>query len=276
MNAVGTLASPFRDAVSAIDRGDVAALEQLLALHPSLVRDRADYGEGYFSQPYLLWFVAENPVRNGSLPANIGEVVRTILRAARKEGVEKLTEQADYALGLVCSGRVPRECGVQNELIDLLVAAGATPDNSMTTALAHRELGAVDRLFHHGATLSLLASTCLGREEDVRRLAPLASKVERQAALVGAAFYGEIDSLRVLLSHELDVSAYSPANFHSHATPLHHAVASGSLRAVTLLVEAGAQLDVKDRIYQGTPLGWAEYLHQADIAAWLRSKDAPS
>lgn len=276
MNAVGTLASPFCDAVSAIDRGDVAALEHLLTLHPSLVRDRVDYGEGYFSQPYLLWFVAENPVRNGSLPGNIGEVVRTILRAARSEAVENLREQVDYALGLVCSGRVPRECGVQGELIDLLVAAGANPDNSMTTALAHRERGAVDRLFHHGATLSLLAAACLGREEDVRRLAPLASQVERQAALVGAAFYSQTSALSLLLGQVVDVSAYSPPNFHPHGTALHHAVDSGSLEVVRLLVEAGAPLDVRDRIYHGTPLGWAEYLHQEKIAEYLRSKGAPS
>lgn len=61
----------FREAVSAIDAGDVSALEHLLATHPKLVRDRLDYGEGYFRQPYLLWFVAENPIRNDKLPRNI-------------------------------------------------------------------------------------------------------------------------------------------------------------------------------------------------------------
>jgi len=40
---------------------------------------------------------------------------------------------------------------------------------------------------------------------------------------------------------------------------LHQAVFSGSPEAVKLLVEAGARLDLKDRIYEGTPLDWAEY-----------------
>lgn len=44
----------FREAVSAIDVGDVNALERLLAAHPKLDSDRTDYGEGYFRQPYLL------------------------------------------------------------------------------------------------------------------------------------------------------------------------------------------------------------------------------
>jgi hypothetical protein len=35
----------FRQAVSAIDAGDVIALERLLTAHPRLVRERLDYGE---------------------------------------------------------------------------------------------------------------------------------------------------------------------------------------------------------------------------------------
>src|SRR5438445_2855547 len=96
----------FRGAVSAIDAGDLSALEDLLAKHPKLVRDRIDCGAGYFRQPYLLWFVAENPIRNGKLPRNIAQVTRAILQAAERERVDSLREQLDYALGLVCSGRV--------------------------------------------------------------------------------------------------------------------------------------------------------------------------
>src|SRR6266404_3969151 len=109
-----TLDSRFQDAVDAIDAGDAGRLERLLAGDPGLVRDRADGGEGYFRRPYLLWFVAENPVRNGRLPANIAEVTRVVLAAA--EGVESRQEQIDYALTLVCSGRIARERGVQRDL----------------------------------------------------------------------------------------------------------------------------------------------------------------
>jgi peptide-methionine (S)-S-oxide reductase len=45
----------------------------------------------------------------------------------------------------------------------------------------------------------------------------------------------------------------------AHSTPLHQAVSSGSLAAVQVLVEAGADLTTRDRIYDGTPLGWAEH-----------------
>src|SRR6478672_11679694 len=81
--SVGMLDSLFHEAVLAIDAGDVAALERLLVLHPRLLCERLESPgawlrdqvggalEGFFSRPYLLWFVAEDPVRNGKLPANI-------------------------------------------------------------------------------------------------------------------------------------------------------------------------------------------------------------
>jgi peptide-methionine (S)-S-oxide reductase len=267
---LGTLPSPFREAVSAIDAGDLDALQTLLVEHPTLLRDRIDCGEGYFHRPYLLWFVAENPIRNGRLPRNIAEVTRLLLDKARSQGVDSLPEQLDYALGLVGSGQVPREQGVQGELIDLLVDAGANPDKAMTSALAHRETAAVERLLEHGATLTLLAAACLGRTEDVARLLPASVAEDRQAALAGAALYGEAQSLRSLIECGVDVNAYNPPGFHAHGAALHHAVDSGSLEAVQVLVAAGADLDQKDRLFHATPLGWAEYLGREEIAAFLR------
>jgi peptide-methionine (S)-S-oxide reductase len=38
-------------------------------------------------------------------------------------------------------------------------------------------------------------------------------------------------------------------------------VFSGSLDAVKLLTEAGARLDSHDKVYQGTPLGWAKHMY---------------
>jgi hypothetical protein len=215
--------------------------------------------------------VAENPVRNGRLPRNIAQVARAILRAAERHGGEVPREQIDYALGLVSSGRVPRESGVQRELIDLLVEAGADPDAALVTALAHQEREAVERLLERGARPTLLAAACLGRTEEVRRLAGEASADERQAALAGAAMYGEAPALAILIEQGVDVNAFSPAGFHAHAAALHHAVSSGSLAAVRTLVDAGADLGLRDREYQGTPLDWAEYLQRAEIAVWLRA-----
>lgn len=267
----------FREAVSAIDAGDVSALESLLAAHPELLRARVEsdegyYGEGYFRRPYLLWFVAENPIRNGKLPQNIAQVTRTILQAAERQGVDSLRDQLDYTLALVCSGSISREQGLQRELIDVLMDAGADPGGALVPALAHQELDAVERLLERGAKLTLLAAIGTGRTDDVTRLLPEASADDRQAALAAAALYGQPHTLALLIDSGVDVNAYNPPGLHSNATALHQAVSSGSLAAVRVLVEAGADLGTKDRIFQGTPLGWAEYLQQPEIAAYLREK----
>ena len=39
---------------------------------------------------------------------------------------------------------------------------------------------------------------------------------------------------------------------------------------VRLLVERGARLDIRDTMFEGTPLAWAEYLGQSHIADYLR------
>ena len=262
----------FREAVSAIDTGDVGALERLLAAHPELTGDRIEGGEGYFQRPYLLWFIAENPVRSGRLPGNIAEVTRAILRAARSARAESIQEQIDYALALICSGRVARECGVQRELIDVLGDAGADLNGALVPALAHRERAAAERLLERGAALTLLAAVCTGRADDAARLLPGASAAERQTALAGAALYGQAWALALLIGSGVDLNAFNPPGFHAHGTALHHAVDSGSLDAVKSLVEAGADQGARDRIHNGTPLGWAEYLQRPEIAAYLREK----
>jgi catechol 2,3-dioxygenase-like lactoylglutathione lyase family enzyme len=270
----------FREAVSAIDAGDVSALNRLLAANPRLVRDRIDCyenngekdGEEYFRQPYLLWFIAENPIRNGKLPGNIAQVTQAILRAMDRERVDSLREQIDYALALVCSGKVARECGVQRELIDVLADAGADPNGALVPALAHREIEAVERLLERGAGLTLLAAACTGRADDFTRLAREASAGDRQTALAGAALYGRADALAALIDLGVDLNAYNPLGFHAHGTALHHAVDSGSLEAVKVLVEAGADLGTEDRLFHATPLGWADYLQRTEIAAYLRER----
>jgi peptide-methionine (S)-S-oxide reductase len=75
----------------------------------------------------------------------------------------------------------------------------------------------------------------------------------------------------MLIARGADINAYAPAGFHPHATPLHHAVDSGSLDAVKVLAEAGANRDTRDRVHEATPLEWAEYLEKPQIAAYLRA-----
>jgi peptide-methionine (S)-S-oxide reductase len=279
MNGDESLDALFRQAVAAIDAGDAGTVHRLLAAHPELARERlaAPGGwlrdqvggalDGYFRAPYLLWFVAGNPVRTGSLPANVAGIARAIADAAKREGAAGVQEQLDGALGLVVTGRVPRACGVQAALMDALIDAGARPGDGYG-ALGARNLEAAAHLLARGGRPTLAAALCLGREDEARSLAASASAEDRQAALAAAALNGKADALATLVAAGVDVSAYATA-IHPHATPLHHAVDSGSLEAVKVLAAAGAALDVRDRAYDGTPLDWAEHLGRGEIARYL-------
>jgi len=260
----------FREAVAAIDDGDNRRLDGLLRAHPELVRDRlrspgdwlrsrvGDALDGFFAEPYLLWFVAEDPVRNDTLPPNIADVARTIIAATEREARDSLPEQLDYALSLVAWSWVAHRCGVQLELIDVLADAGAPLDGKPENALVNGHFDAARRLIERGAKLTLSTALLLERWDDAERLARSAPAAEKQDALVLAALNGRADALVVLLRNGTDVNTRS-ANIHAHATPLHHAVCSGSIEAVKLLVDAGADLGVADDAEGATPLGWAEY-----------------
>jgi peptide-methionine (S)-S-oxide reductase len=252
----------FAQAVEAIDTGNFALLNELLEKHPSLITERLDSPTGdYFDSPYLVWFVADNPIRNGKLPDNIVEVTAMLAAAVKQYAPETAAQQLDYTLGLVATGRIPRESGRQLEMMDVLIDAEAKPGGG-EGALANGNAEAAKHLIERGGKLTLPTAVGLGRMDDVNRLLPLATPAERITALTTAAFCGNVTMLSHLLKAGVDPNGYPEkgSGFHSHATPLHQAVASGSLTCVKLLLDAGAKTDARDTIYDGTPLGWAMYM----------------
>ena len=260
----------FRRAVDLLDVGDVASLRKYLAAHPKLAHQRVVFeGGNYFRNPSLLEFVAENPIRHGKLPANVVESAKVILDA----GAERTA--IDETLTLVATGRVPRECGVQVPLIDLLCERGANPDGAIVPAAAHSEFEAVNALLARGARLILPAAAALGRPQDFRRLLPDADSRERHIALALASQFGHIEIVRLLLDAGEDPGRHNPVGAHSHSTPLHQAAHAGHLEVVRLFVERGVRLDVKDLLWQGTPADWAHHANHAEIEAYLRAQPAP-
>jgi peptide-methionine (S)-S-oxide reductase len=134
--------------------------------------------------------------------------------------------------------------------------------------------------------MTLATAICLGMKNEIDQLVATATDTDLAIALVAAAFYGKADMLTLLLRLGANPNAWLAASsgFHSHATALHQAVSSGSLESVKILVAAGADLSVKDRIYHGTPLGWVRHMLSEEtdqvkktkymaIAAYLRSEE---
>jgi hypothetical protein len=257
----------FRRGVELLDGGDVAGLSALLRQHPNLVHQRVIFeGGNYFRNPTLLEFVAENPVRYGTLPANIVDVARIILEAGPSQSVR------DETLMLVSTGSVPRQCRVQLPLIDLLCDYGADPNTATHATALHEEFEALKALISRGAHIDLPVAAALGRIEDARRLLPRASSEDRHLALSLAANYGHVEIVRLLLDAGEDPNRYNPVGGHSHTTPLHQAAGYGHDEVVRLLVERGARLDLEDVLWRATPADWARHAGKTEIEAYLRSK----
>ena len=108
------------------------------------------------------------------------------------------------------------------------------------------------------AGLTLTAAVCLGRHDDIARLAVRASAEDKQKALAAAAYNARLDAIDTAIALGADPNAPN-VWLNPDATALHYAVCSGSLDAVQKLVEAGASIDAEDGPYQATPLTWAEY-----------------
>ena len=292
MDGAAALDALFQEAVALVDAGDVPGIDRLLAEHPALAGERltapgrwlreqvAAALDGFFRAPYLLWFVAEDPVRQGRLPPNIAEVAGAIIAAAARIPGLDLRPQLDHALLLVGWSGVAHRAGVQIALLDVLLDAGASPEGVPNNALVNGHFAAARRLIERGAPLTLASAMCLDLWQEADALAQHADPGHKQFALVLAALHGRAAAVSRLLAMGADPCARCP-DLYSHGTPLHHAVWSGSLESVTVLVEAGAVLDAEDTAYHGTPLGWALHAQGAGragaytaIAAYLRERSS--
>ncbi len=255
----------FRQAVEAVDTGNIAVLRDILSQHPDIINEQAHFpGAGYFERPYLLYFVADNPIRNGKLPDNVLDLMNVLIERLLQYPAAAKQEQLEYTLGLIGSGRIPKESGKQIAMMDLLIDAGAAP-GAGNAALAHGNVDAAKHLIKRGGQYTLITAACFNEEDKIGALSVQATDEEKLTALTAAAFYGYPNMIGLLLANGAPPNGYPGSGFHTHATPLHQAVYSGVLESVKLLIEAGSDIHAKDKAYSGTPLGWAQYM-QADEA----------
>src|SRR5262249_10996570 len=143
-------------------------------------------------------------------------------------------QAVESTLSLVSSGRVPRECGVQIALINLLCDYGAEPDAAMGAALGHGEFEAVAALIARGARLARRVSAAPGRLDEARRTAAGATAGDRHFALAWAAQFGHVAIVKLLLELGEDPNRFNPQGAHAHSTPLHQAAFAGHEGTVRL------------------------------------------
>jgi peptide-methionine (S)-S-oxide reductase len=260
----------FRAAVKAIQKGDVETLKRQLDDEPRLLREpilepecyrQAEHHQ-YFRDPKLFWFVANNPTLVKRMPANMVDVATALI----ERGVDQA--DLDYALMLVMTSSPARDQGLQIPLVKCLLMAGASPTTEAIDAtLGHCELAPVHSLLKAGHPMTAAIAAALGRLEPLPHLLKTASGSEVQRAFGLAAINDQTEAVRMTLDAGADPNQAMPV--HTHCFAMHQAVLHDDLALIELLLSRGARADVPDKLWDGTPLGWAIHQKKPRTRAFL-------
>jgi len=163
--------------------------------------------------------------------------------------------------------------GCAAELVELLLAQGAQPDapgpdgrSPYALAVSLGRSDVADLLRGHGADddatdVDRLVFACLrgdvaaARSHVARDPALLGRLTESPAAtaMITAAEHGNSDAVTLML----DIGFPAEARGEDGGTPLHAAAFSGSVAAIRVLLDHGADIESRDTTWQSTPLEWA-------------------
>jgi ankyrin repeat protein len=153
-------------------------------------------------------------------------------------------------------------------------ATGATP--LTTAAQENADASIISMLEAAGAKLDFIAALNLKRydlaaamlDEDPSRIGPdgrdtiaLHLSVSKQNA----------ESVRWLIEHGVDIDAKRPIWDCNH-TALHMTAENGALNLSRMLLDAGADPNIRDDKYGATALGWADFFRRDELAALVREK----
>ena len=272
LGQTGTPINAFESAADAIVTGDRATLERLLQENPGLVRARSTREH----RSTLLHYVAANGVENyrQKTPKNAVEIAEILLRAGSAVDADAdMYGGSATTLGLAATSIHPLQAGVQNALIDLLIANGAqinqTGGAGRTTSIVNGCLAngrgeAAEHLARRGATLDLESASGVGRLDLVQQffhadgtLKHNATAVQMRDGFGWACEFGRMQVVEFLLDRGFDVATKSLRN-HGQ-TALHWAASGGHADIVQLLLNRQAPLELTDDSFDATPLSWALY-----------------
>ncbi|MBP6571928.1 MAG: ankyrin repeat domain-containing protein [Gemmatimonadales bacterium] len=253
----------FEQAADAIVAGDLATLDQLLRVEPSLVRARSNREH----RSTLLHYASANGVESyrQRTPPNIIAITTRLLDAGAAIDAEAdVYGGGATTLALVVTSSHPRAAGVQNALADLLLARGARLDAGIVRyCLMNGCPEAAAHLAERGARVTATDAAGIGRLDLLRQAfepPTSVSAADRGEMMAMAAWYGRGDVIALLLELGVDPAVRRPEG---GQTALHVAAYQGDAELVELLIAHAAPLDLPDAHFGTPPLVWA--LH-----AWLK------
>jgi ankyrin repeat protein len=169
-------------------------------------------------------------------------------------------------------------------IVRLLIEPGADPDatdatgaTALTTA-SQENAGAdvINELLAAGAKLDFLTAVNLGRYSEAEAMlrdepSRIGPDGRDTIALHLAVSKQNLTSIRWLIAHGIAVNAKRPIWDCNH-TALHMTIENSAIEIARLLLDAGADPNVKDDKYNSTALGWAEYFGREDFAQLIRER----
>jgi ankyrin repeat protein len=172
----------------------------------------------------------------------------------------------------------------QPEIVRLLIGLGADPNASdatnatplTTAAQENADEIIISMLLQAGARLDFIAAVNLKRydlAEDMLRENPLRIGRDGQdtIALHLAVSKKSVENVRWLIDHGVDVNAKRTL-WDCNYTALHITAADGTVEIAQMLMDAGADPSIHDDKYDNTPLGWADFCGQEQVAQFLRTR----
>jgi len=112
-------------------------------------------------------------------------------------------------------------------------------------------------------------AAALGRNEELASLLAGCDAGAKQAAFGIAVINRQLGAARLCLDAGANVNEYLPV--HAHSFPVHQAAVNDDVEMLRLLVEYGTNLDIRDKLWNGTPLGWAVHTGKPAAETYLRS-----
>jgi hypothetical protein len=259
--------SKFELAVDAVVTGDAAILERLLRESPALIRARSTRRH----RSTLLLYVGANGVEDyrQRSPKNAVEIAEMLLKAGADVNAVGDMYGGSTTIGLVATSIHPLVTGVQEALIDTLLAHGAsfevavapnyTAGSIVNACLANGRGRAAAYLARRGARLDLEGAAGVGHLDVVESffdrdgdLKAGATKEQMKSGFNWACEFGWLRVVEFLLQRGIDVGER-----HRGETGLHWAAHEGHAGIVKLLLEHKAPVDVEDERWDGIPLEWA-------------------
>ena len=258
---------PFLRAALAVVNGDIETLRSMLEQNPELIKQRST--EQHRAQ--LLHYIAVNGVENHlqRTPPNAVDVCRRLLQSGAEVDSPCETYGGDAnqtTMNLLVSSLWPHRAGLQGELVDLLLDAGAAMEgplddgSPLRTALQFGYPATAQVLARRGARVACLdLAAGLGQTAEVQALWDGRDRCSPDAeyrALILACRNDQVQAVALLLDLGVDIDTHPDPN---QGTALHEAILWDRPNVVRALLERNADTTIAHGRWQATALDFASY-----------------